>query len=47
MVNTLNALISLVSGVETKYPEDWLELVTCAEVTKLAKVMCEKIIVRL
>ena len=41
MVNTLNALISLVSGGETEHPEDWLELVTCAEVTKLAKVKYE------
>ena len=29
----------MVSGEETEHPEDWLELVTCAEVTKLAKVL--------
>ena len=44
MVNTLNTFISLVSGEETEHPEDWLELVTCADVTKLAKVLSKVIV---
>ena len=39
MVSSLNTLLSLVSGKETEHPEEWLELVTCAEVTKLAKIV--------